>query len=130
MSYEKSSANSVSRILLNLELSKKGNIDCEMIRHLAPVTVSKIIKSLPLQDRIHKFKDQFVYIETGIEIGTEKPKTHFKSGEIGFMTSNGALCFFLQNAIVSPMSQVGILKGNAELINTASTGDIIVITGR
>jgi hypothetical protein len=101
-----------------------------MIRHLAPVTVSKIIKNLPIQDRIHKFKDQFVYIETGIEIGTEKPKTHFKSGEIGFMTSNGALCFFLQNAIVSPMSQVGILKGNAELIKSASTGDIIVITGR
>jgi hypothetical protein len=130
MSYDKTSANSVSRILLNLELSKKGNIDCEMIRHLAPVTVSKIIKNLPIQDRIHKFKDQFVYIETGIEIGTEKPKTHFKSGEIGFMTSNGALCFFLQNAIVSPMSQVGILKGNAELIKSASTGDIIVITGR
>jgi len=130
MSYDKTSANSVSRIILNLELSKKGNIDCEMIRHLAPVTVSKIIKNLPIQDRIHKFKDQFVYIETGIEIGTEKPKTHFKSGEIGFMTSNGALCFFLQNAIVSPMSQVGILKGNAELIKSASTGDIIVITGR
>ncbi|HEY7572934.1 MAG TPA: cyclophilin-like family protein [Nitrososphaeraceae archaeon] len=127
MSYEKTSINSVSRILLNLELLNKGNIDCEMVRHLAPVTVNKIIKGLPIQDRIHKFKDQFVYIETGIESGTEKPRTHFKSGEIGFMTSNGALCFFLQDAIVSPMSQVGILRGSTEFIKSASTGDIIVI---
>jgi len=130
MSNEKSSINSVSRILLTLELSNKGSIDCEMIRHLAPVTVNKIIKCLPIQDRIHKFKDQFVYIETGMEIGTEKPKTRFKSGEVGFMTPNGALCFFLQDSMVSPMSQVGILKGNTEIIKLASPGNIIVIRSK
>jgi uncharacterized protein len=124
------SSSSVSRIRLMVELVNKGNIDCEMIRHLAPVTVNKIVKSLPIQDRTHRFKDQFVYIQTGLEIGAEKPKTHFKSGDVGFMASNGALCFFLQDSTVSPMSHVGILKEDIELIGSARPGDIIIMRSK
>ncbi len=124
------SSSSVSRIPLTVELVNKGNVDCEMIRHLAPVTVSKIIKSLPIQDRTHRFKDQFIYIQTGLEIGAEKPKTQFKSGDVGFMTSNGALCFFLQDSTVSPMSHVGILKEDIELIGSARPGDIIIMRSK
>ena len=118
---------SVSRITLTLELVNKGSIVCEMIRHLAPVTVSKIIKGLPIQDRIHKFKDQFVYIETGLEIGAEKPTSRFKPGDVGFMASNGALCFFLQESTVSPMSRVGVLKNNVTLIGSVKPGDILIL---
>jgi len=101
-----------------------------MIRHLAPITVNKVIRGLPIQDRVHRFKDQFVYIETGLEIGSEKPKTQFKSAEVGFMTSNGALCFFLQNSTVLPMSRVGILKGSLEVIGSAKPGDTITISSK
>lgn len=118
---------SVSRITLTLELVNKGSIVCEMIRHLAPVTVSKIIKGLPIQDRIHRFKDQFVYIETGLEIGAEKQTSRFKPGDVGFMTSNGALCFFLQESTVSPMSRVGILKNNITLIGSVKPGDVLIL---
>jgi uncharacterized protein len=119
--------NSVSRISLTLELVNKGDIGCEMIRHLAPVTVSKIIKNLPIQDRVHRFKDRFVYIETGLEIGAEKPRTQFKSGDVAFMTSNGALCFFIQDSTVLPMSYVGVLKNNVALIESVKPGDIIIL---
>ena len=124
------SFNSVSRILLTIEVSNKGSVDCEMIRHLAPITVNKVIRGLPIQDRVHRFKDQFVYIETGLEIGSEKPKTQFKSAEVGFMTSNGALCFFLQDSTVLPMSRVGILKGSIHVIGSAKPGDTITISSK
>ena len=121
------SSRSISRIPITVELVNKGNIDCEMIRHLAPVTVSKILKGLPIQDRIHRFKDQFIYIQTGLEIGAEKPKTKFKLGDVGFMTSNGAVCFFLKDSTVSAMSHVGILKEGIKLIGSARPGDVIVM---
>lgn len=118
---------SVSRIPLTLELVNKGSITCEMIRHLAPVTVGKIIKGLPMQDRVHRFKDLFVYIETGLEIGAEKPTSRFKSGDVGFMTSNGGLCFFLKESTVPPMSRVGVLKNNVALIGSVKPGDVIIL---
>ena len=80
---------SISRIPVTLEVTNKGFAECEMIRHLSPVSVGIILKRLPLQDRIHKFTDKLVYIETGLAIGAEKQKTRFKRGDIAYMTSKG-----------------------------------------
>jgi uncharacterized protein len=110
-----------------LEISNKGFAQCEIIRHLSPLSVRIILKRLPLQDRVHKFADKFAYIETGLMIGAEKQQTRFKRGDIAYMTANGSLCIFIKDSIVMPMNPIGIIKSNLELIEFAQTGDVALL---
>jgi uncharacterized protein len=117
----------VSRLPVFLEISNKGFAQCEIIRHLSPLSARIILKRLPLQDRVHKFADKFVYIETGLIIGAEKQQTRFKRGDIAYMTANGSLCIFIKDSIVMPMNPIGIIKSNLELIEFAQTGDVAIL---
>ena len=119
---------SISRIPVTLEVTNKGFAECEMIRHLSPVSVGIILKRLPLQDRIHKFGDKLVYIETGLAIGAEKQKTRFKRGDIAYMTSNGSICIFINDSSVIPMNPIGIVKSNLEIIEDTRAGDTMILS--
>jgi hypothetical protein len=119
---------SISRLPVTLEITNKGFAECEMIRHLSPVSVGMILKRLPLQDRIHKFADKLVYIETGLTIGAEKQKTRFKRGDIAYMTSNGSICVFIKDSSVIPMNPIGVVKSNLEIIEDTRAGDIMILS--
>lgn len=119
---------SISRLTVTLEITNKGLAECEMIRHLSPVSVGMILKRLPLQDRIHKFADKLVYIETGLTIGAEKQKTRFKRGDIAYMTSNGSICIFIKDSSVIPMNPIGVVKSNLEIIEDTRAGDIMIMS--
>ena len=119
---------SISRIPVTLEVTNKGFAECEMIRHLSPVSVGMILKRLPLQDRIHKFVDKLVYIETGLTIGAEKQKTRFKRGDMAYMTSNGSICIFIKDSSVIPMNPIGVVKSNLEIIEDTRAGDIMILS--
>jgi len=119
---------SISRLPVTLEITNKGFAECEMIRHLSPVSVGMILKRLPLQDRIHKFADKLVYIETGLTIGSEKQKTRFKRGDMAYMTSNGSICIFIKDSSVIPMNPIGVVKSNLEIIEATRAGDIMILS--
>ena len=121
------SSHSVSRFPMTLEIPNRGSAQCEIIRHLSPLTVGTILKGLPLQDRVHKFADKLVYIETGLTIGAEKQKTQFRRGDIAYMTSNGSICIFIKDSSYMPMNPIGIVKSNLELIESTQTGDIMIL---
>jgi hypothetical protein len=121
-----SQAGSVSRLKLIAEVAGKGRSECELVRHLAPITSGAILKALPVQDRVHRFDDKFVYIETGMVIGAEKSRTQFKRGDMALLPSNGAICFFLKDCTVQTMNPVGkILK--IEIVEASQAGDVLVI---
>jgi uncharacterized protein len=119
---------SISRLRVTLEITNKGFAECEMIRHLSPVSVGMILKRLPLQDRVHKFADKLVYIETGLTIGSEKQKTRFKRGDMAYMTSNGSICIFIKDSSVIPMNPIGVVKSNLEIIEATRAGDIMILS--
>jgi uncharacterized protein len=119
---------SISRLPVTLEITNKGLAECEMIRHLSPVSVGMILKRLPLRDRIHKLADKLVYIETGLTIGAEKQKTRFKRGDMAYMTSNGSICIFIKDSSVIPMNPIGVVKSNLEIIEATRAGDIMILS--
>lgn len=121
------SAGSVSRLKLFIEIINKGSAPCELVRHLAPVTVGAIVKALPLQDRVHRFSDVFLYIETGLTLGAEKQKTQFRRGEIAFLTSNGSICVFVKDSTVQPMNPLGIVTSGLEVLESSQPGDVMVL---
>ncbi len=119
-------AGSVSRLKLIAEISGKGQAECELVRHLAPMTSGAILKALPVQDRVHRFEDKFIYIETGMVIGAEKSRTQFKRGDMALLPSNGAICFFLKDCGVQAMNPLGrILK--IEIVEASQAGDVLAV---
>jgi hypothetical protein len=120
-------AGSVSRFKVAIEIANKGSASAEMVRHLAPLTCNAILKGLPLQDRVHRYADKFVYIETGLVIGAEKQRTQFRRGDLAYLTSNGSICVFIQDAVVQPMNPLGVITNNIEAIESSQPGDVMVV---
>ena len=123
------SAGSVSRLEIVVEIKGKSQLKCDLKRHLAPVTVGNIIRSLPLEGNVHMMNNSFVYIETKINVGGERQRKEFKKGEMAFMTANGSICFFL-NDTESPktLSPIGKITSNVEALNDVKSGDVFLIT--
>lgn len=119
--------NTVSRIPLILEISNKGVAECEIIRHLCPITAKVILNALPLKDRIHKLQGALVYMETGLIIGAEKQRSRFKSGEMAYLTSNGSVCIFFKDCPTISMNPIGVITSNLLLLEYAQTGDVIIL---
>src|ERR671915_776086 len=121
------SAGSVSRLKIAIEIQDKGSALAEFVRHLAPLTIGTILKSLPLQDRVHRYVDKFVYVETGLIIGPEKYRTQFHRGDIAYLTSNSSICVFVQDAKVQPMNLLGVVTSNLEVIESSRPGDVMIV---
>ncbi len=120
-------AGSVSRTKLLLELKGKGVSECELARHLAPLTVGSLLRTLPAEGRVHRFEDKFVYFETGLSIGTEKQRASFKRGELAFMIANGSICIFVKDTSGSGFNPIGRVVSNLELIESSAPGDVLVL---
>ena len=111
-----------------MEILNKGLVECEIIRHLSPITTKIILKGLPLKDRIHKLGEGLVYIETGLTIGAEKQRSRFKRGEMAYLTSNGSLCIFLKDSgPISVMNPIGVVTSNLDLAESAQRGDVMIL---
>jgi len=120
-------AGSVSRIRLVAEITGKGSAECELVRHLAPITSTILLKGLPVQGRVHRFEDKFVYIETGMVIGAEKQRKQFKRGDLALLPSNGAICFVIKDCTVPAMNPIGRIVKNIESIETVQPGDVVSV---
>ena len=123
------SAGSVSKIEIIVEIKGKSQLRCELKRHLAPVTVGTIVRSLPLEGNAHMMNNSFAYIETKINVGGERQRTEFKKGEMAFMTANGSICFFLNDTkSIKTMTPLGKITSNVEALNDVKSGDVFLIT--
>ncbi|MGB6672796.1 MAG: cyclophilin-like fold protein [Candidatus Nitrosopolaris sp.] len=109
-------------------MSNKGVIECEIIRHLSPITTKIILMGLPLKDRVHKLGENLVYIETGLTIGAEKQRSRFKRGEMAYLTSNGSVCIFVKDSAPIPaMNPIGVVKSNLHIAESVQTGDVMIL---
>lgn len=119
---------SFSRIPIVISILRKGDAEGEVFRHLAPATLSALLSRMPINGRVTRFDDAFVYILTGVVAGVEKAKKEFRRGELAFLSLNGALCIFLKDSSVAkPMNPIGKVTSGLELIEKASKGDVLTI---
>jgi hypothetical protein len=122
-----SNPNSVSRIHVVLESREKGKIVLELVRHLSPITFSKIIKSMPISGRLHFLDHKLGYVESGLTVGAEKQKSTFQRGDLGFMISNGSICIVLQDTKGLSMNHIGHCIDDPLLLESMESGEIIFI---
>ncbi|MGD1838391.1 MAG: cyclophilin-like fold protein [Nitrososphaeraceae archaeon] len=124
---EDSKIKSVSRIQIEIEVKNKGIMRAELIRHSSPLTISSITRNLPISGRIHNNSNTFYYIQTQLSIGAEKQKTCFDKGEIAYMTTNNAICFFVKKIATIPMNKIGRIKDNIKILEQVEPKDIMEI---
>lgn len=122
-----SNPNSVSRIHVVLESREKGEIMVEFVRHISPITFSKIIKALPISGRLHFLDHKLGYVESGLTVGAEKQKSTFQRGDLGFMISNGSICIVLQDTKGLSMNHIGHCIDDPLLLESMESGEIIFI---
>lgn len=121
----------VSRIPIKIIIEKKEILDGQLIRHLSPLTISHLLKQLPISGGIHYNYDNFCYIQTQLNIGPEKQKKAFSKGDITLMTSTGSICFILKEILSMsyPMNHIGKMSplSNLELLRNLKPIDAITI---
>jgi hypothetical protein len=124
---KKLDSSSVSKKQLVLEIKGRSKISCALKRHLSPLTVGKIMRSLPLEGHAHMLGKNIAYFETMVDSGIERPKTEFKKGDVAFMSSTGSICFFIEDSKPGkPMTPIGKLDDIEELKNL-KPGDVFFL---
>jgi uncharacterized protein len=119
---------SVSRVECKVSVRGKGEITFDLYKHLAPITVSSILRILPLSSRVTIYPKAMVCILTGLKTGVEKHRLEYAKGEIAFLAANGSLCFFMRPAkSQSPLNPVGKITSNIELLDRLTPGDVMEV---
>ena len=119
---------SVSKIELKILIDNAYEIKSNLYKHLSPITVNTIITNLPIENRIYKFENKFVYILTEIDTNREKMRKDFNIGDIAFWPNRKAICFFLANcSITTPMNYIGKIDEDIKLISKVEEGKTLIL---
>jgi hypothetical protein len=87
---------SVSRIDIKGTIEKKQVLTGQLIRHLAPLTLSQLLRFFPLHGTVHYYDGVFCYIQTQINICQEKPRKKVFKGRYYFHDIKWLNVFFPQ----------------------------------
>jgi hypothetical protein len=122
------SVDSVSKILLVLDVKDKFKINCVLKRHLVPTLVGKISRSLPLGGNAHILGRSGIYFETSVDAGLQRARKEFKKGDIAFLSVGHAICFFYSDSKTQKeMSLIGRITDDPEILETIESGDEIML---
>jgi uncharacterized protein len=106
----------------------KGSFSANLFKHLAPVTLSNILREVPVSGRVNFYNNEFVYILTNVVGGEEKSRKEFRKGEVAFMPSGSSICFFLTDVrSYKPMNLLGQVSQGMEILESCKRGDVIEI---
>ncbi len=113
--------------LVKVRIPGKGEAIAEFIRYLAPRLIDKVYRALPITGKALVTRD-FVYVETKLEAGLEKPVKEVKKGDIGFWPLRNAICFFLRDVhVYTPVSLLGHVVKGIEVLEKVTNLDTVII---
>ena len=119
----------VSSIDVVLNINGNGNIPCQLKRHLSPITVGLIMRMLPLSGNAHQMSKSIVYFATEINSGIERKKTDFKKGDIGFLPTEGSICFYMNDVLDGkPMTIIGKILNDVSKLNGIKSSDVLSLS--
>jgi uncharacterized protein len=113
---------------LKARVPGKGEVTGRLFKHLAPVTLTKIQRAVPLDGHVNMFEKNFAYILTNVVTGEEKSRKEFKKGEIAFMPAGCMICFFLEDTkSYKPMNPLGRVTEGMSVLESLRRGDSLQI---
>lgn len=119
------SAGSVSKIECIATVSGKGEGSISLFRHLAPLTVNAVLRTLPFDSRV-TLQSAMVCLFTQLRVGVEKPRAQFARGDVAFLPSGGLICIFLGDARSDrPLNLMGKVEKGLDVFDAARPGDVV-----
>ena len=117
----------LSRTKIRFKIAGVGESMGELIRFLAPRTVERILRNLPLHGKASIWQEE-VYFTIPIKMGSEKAKPKVETGTIAFWPMGSALCIFYgKTQPYSPVNPVGKITDNLEIWKSVGSGAIITV---
>ena len=121
-------AGSVSKVGCVATVEGRGKSEIALFRHLAPVTVNAILRSIPFDSRVN-LMPPMVCLFTDLRVGVEKPKAQFGRGDVALMAAGGLICVFVGDAKSDrPLNPVGKVESGMETFDAIRRGDVVRIT--
>lgn len=121
-------AGSVSKVECVASIGGRGEGRFSLFRHLAPLTVSALLHSLPFDSRV-SLQPAMVCLFTQLRVGVEKPKTQFARGDVAFLPSAALVCVFLGDARSDrPLNPLGKVESGLEAFDAVRRGDVIRVS--
>lgn len=128
MQGEEKGGASVSKIELRLSVRGRGEARLSLYRHLAPVTVGTLTRSLPIESRA-SVQPGMVCLFTSVRVGVEKPRLSFARGDVAFLPLSSLVCLFLREAKSErPLNPVGKVDAGVEVLDTVRPGDVLTLS--
>ena len=120
---------SVSRIPILISINNAIDIEGELVRHLSPLTIKKILTCFPISQLIINFQNKYIQIKIELDIGIEKPKNIFRKGDIAFSPISNSICIFLNDHIHNNhLNHIGFVKvDDVEKLKKTKAGDVLNI---
>jgi len=119
---------SISAMEMVARVPSKGTVIGQVFKHLSPVTLTKIVREVPITGRVNFYEKDFAYILTNVVAGEEKSRKEFSKGQIAFMPSGSSICFFLRDIrSYKPMNPLGEVTQGMEILESLKRGDSIEI---
>ena len=108
--------------------TKAGVVKMVLTRHLSPITVERLYKSVPLTGLTIKTND-LLYISVDLEGRLERPLKNLKKGQIVFSPANKSLIVALTDLKVDfPVTPLGEVTQGIEILSSIGTGEKVVLT--
>lgn len=94
----------------------------ELSRIYAPITVSRLVSSLPLDGRVEVLKG-WIYFTVEISLRPEKPRFTCEPGWIGYWPLAKAICLFYEKtSLKSPINRIGSIINLDQPLTGVSSG--------
>jgi len=117
----------VERYSIVMVVNEVDAVEGELVRTYAPITISKLIRMLPIRSRVYKLPDR-AYFQVGLKMDVEKPREQVSRGCIAFWPQASAMALFLRDSkLRQPVSLIGKVTKGLEAVERASMGAPIVI---
>lgn len=94
----------------------------ELIRHLSPITIERLYRSLPIRGMVVNSGD-LIYISAPIDTRSEKPKSSMRKGHVAYSLSKKMLVIALSDVKLSEsVNPIGKVVSGMELLRDLRTG--------
>lgn len=94
----------------------------ELSRIYAPITVSRLVSSLPLDGRVEALKG-WLYFTVDVSLRPEKPKFNCEPGWIGYWPLAKAICLFYEKtSLKSSVNRIGSIVDSDRTLTRISSG--------
>ena len=117
----------VSTIPIKIGLNRAHKLEGEFKRHLSPLTVKKLLSIFPINGRINSYYRKFIYVQVGLQLGSEKPINIFKKGDLAFSPLGNFICIFLDDATLNQkLNLLGkVTSENVDILQSFKVGDYL-----